>query len=126
MGERVRAFLEDVQENSPHDHHFGGPFVSSYQIAIALDADDPALTAALGKAVGGAGTGTPDSVAQYVGNELSKQIKAEGDGHYAAGAFMSNEAVQSLVYRRADGGEVASSLVGTDIPMALFRLRSST
>ncbi len=60
---------------------------------------------------------------QYIGGELSRQIKAQ-DGHYAEGAFLSNERVQSIAYRGADGSQVLSSLAGTDFHMALFRMRS--
>jgi hypothetical protein len=123
MGERVRAALADVHLNNPGGHHFGRPYLSSYQIAIAVDAADPHLKHVLGKAVGGVGTGAHNSLAQYIGNELSKQIRAEDDGHFAEGAFMSNERIQSVVYRGADGHDVVSSLVGTDYDMALFRLR---
>lgn len=123
MANRVRDALESVHLNSPGGHHFGRPFLSSYQLAIALDMADPDLKNRLGKDVGGVGTGAHVSLAQYIGNELSKQIKADGSHHFAEGAFMSNERVQAVTYRGADGREVVSSLAGTDFDMALFRLR---
>jgi hypothetical protein len=125
MEQRVRSGLEVIHLNNPSGHHFGRPYVSSYQIAIALDADDPQLKHLLDKGVGGTGTGSHNSLAQYIGNELSKQIKSLEEAHYAEGAFMSNERVEAVVYRGADGGEVVSSLVGTGYDMALFRLRSA-
>lgn len=126
MTERVRAALEAVHINNPDGHAFGRPFVSSYQIAIALDADDTDLTVAIGKAVGGAGTGVHHSLAQYISNELSKQIHAAQDRseqHFVEGVFMSNERVRAVTYRGADGGDVVSSLAGTTFDMALYRLR---
>src|SRR5688500_17248802 len=91
MDDRIRTALNAVHLNNPGGHHFGRPFLSSYQLAIALDADDAALKHVLGKELGGVGTGARDSLAQYISNELSKQIKTHGNGHYAQGAFMSNE-----------------------------------
>lgn len=122
MAERVRAALHAVHLNDPSGHHFGRPFVSSYQIAIALDVEDPQLRHVLGKQVGGVGVGTHDSLAQYVGNELSKQIRADPTG-LRRGVFMSNERIDRIMYRGADGTEVVSSLTGTGYDMALFRLR---
>ena len=97
--------------------------MSSYQIAMALDVEDPRLKDALGKSVGGSGTGAHTSLAQYIGGELSRQIKAQGEDHYAERAFLSNERVQSIAYRGADGSQVLSSPAGTDFDMALFRTR---
>lgn len=95
--------------------------MSSYQLAIALDTQDSQLKHALEKELGGAGTGSHTSLAQYIGNELSRQI-ARGDHPFAEGAFMSNERVRSIVYRTADGSDIESSLIGTVYDMALFRL----
>lgn len=126
MTGRVRAALEAVHLNNPGGHHFGRPFVGSYQIAIEIDDADPELTIALDKQVGGAGTGAHHSLAQYISNELSKQIRSaerRGEDCFVEGVFMSNERVQTLTYRGNRGTEVASSLIGTDYDMALFRLR---
>lgn len=123
MEARVRAVLNGVHLNVPGGHHFGRPYISSYQIAIALDAEDPQLKHVLGKEVGGAGIGSHTSLAQYIGNELSKQIKAQSTDHFAEGAFLSNERIQAVIYRGADGQEVESSLVGTGYDMAVFRIR---
>lgn len=77
MAQRIIAALQAVHLNNPDGHRFGRPFVTSYQLAIALDAADPNLGQVLGKQVGGSGTGAHHSLAQYIGNELSKQIKAD-------------------------------------------------
>lgn len=122
MTERVRAALVAVHINNPDGHAFGRPFVSSYQIAIAIDAADPDLKVALGKAVGGAGTGVHQSLAQYISNELSKQIRTQGPDHFVEGVFMSNERVRAVTYRGNDG-DIDSSLADTDFDMALYRLR---
>lgn len=123
MEHHVRQALEAVHLVNPDGHHFGRPFVSSYQLALAIDEVAPELRVALGKEIGGVGTGAHDSLAQYIGRELSRQIDDQGAEHYAEGAFMSNERVESLVYRGPGGTPVRSSLAGGSYDMALFRLR---
>lgn len=104
-------------------HHFGRPYISSYQIAIAMQGRFPDTVAEIGKPIGGAGTGQHDSLAQYLSNELSKRIKTQGDSHPVEGAFFSNENAAAVTFFGADGAIITSSLVGTDFDMALYRLR---
>jgi hypothetical protein len=52
---------------------------------------------------------------------LSKQIKAQGELHYAEGVFLSTESVRAITYRSADGADIVSSIPGTGYDMALFR-----
>ena len=47
MTGRILSVLEAVHINSPEGHHFGRPFVSSYQIAIRLLEADRTLSASL-------------------------------------------------------------------------------
>lgn len=92
-------------------------------ICIRLLEADPSLSEALNLDVGGRGTGRHVSLAQYVGQNLSRQIRGDR-AHLIEGVFMSNELVRRVVYRRPGGEEdVVSSLAGTDFDMALFRLR---
>jgi hypothetical protein len=74
MESKILAIL-DVR---PHvqGHHFGRPFLTAYQIAIAFKAMHPEDCARIGKPVGGKGTGQRDSLAQYIGTELSRRIKS--------------------------------------------------
>lgn len=123
MEQRVRDALGAVHLNNPQGHHLGRPFLSSYQIAVALEAADPGFCDQIGKRIGGRGTGESHSLPQYIGNELSKQIRQQGDTHYAEGVFMSNERVREIVYAGPDGADISSSLAGTGFDMALFRLR---
>ncbi|MCB1001768.1 MAG: hypothetical protein KDB40_20925 [Acidimicrobiales bacterium] len=123
MTNRILTVLHGVQPNSPEGHHFGRAFLSSYQIAIRLLDEDPALSDSLNLDVGGRGTGRHVSLAQYIGQNLSRQIKADRH-HPVEGVFMSNELVRQVVYRRPGGeDDVVSSLAGTPYDMALFRLR---
>lgn len=123
MTDRIVSVLDALHLNSPDGHHFGRPFASSYQIAIRLLEADPTLSETLNLGVGGRGTGRHVSLAQYVAQNLSRQIRPDPT-HPIEGVFMSNELVRQVVYRRPGGEEdVVSSLAGTDFDMALFRLR---
>ena len=122
----VLTALQSVPLLNADGQHFGRPFVSSYQLAIALDAEEPNLATALDMQIGGRGTGTNKSMAQYIGRELSRRIEAAGDSHYAEGAFMSSLHVESIHYRRPVGPPVISSLPGTPYDVAVFRLRSQS
>jgi hypothetical protein len=105
------------------EHHFGRPYVTSYQIAIELARRYPQTVAAIGKPIGGTGVGQHNSFAQYLGGELSGQIRREEDRHPVEGAFLSNERVSEIRYTTADGQAIVSSLTGTPFDLALFRLR---
>lgn len=122
LTDKVVQILADVHCNN-EVHHFGRPFISAYQIAIEMQRRFPGTVAEIGKPIGGAGTGQHNSLAQYLSNELSKQIKAQGDEHPVEGAFFSNENARSITFTDAGGDVVISSLVGTDFDMALYRLR---
>ncbi len=122
MTEKVLDVLGDVRLVNPSGHHFGRPFITSYQIAIEIERRHPGTAAALGKDLGGAGTGAQVSVAQYIGNELSKQIKTSGTSHSVEGGFLSNMNVTSLTYE-GPNGPIVSSLTGTGFDLGLFRLR---
>lgn len=123
-GKIVEA-LSKVRLNNPLGHHFGAPYVSSYQIAIYLERDYPATVEALGMPIGGAGTGQHDSLSQYIGRELSGRIKRAanvGEAYPIEGAFFSNEFAEEVRFKRANGERIVSSLAGTDFDMAMFRL----
>lgn len=123
LTDKVVEILAGVHCNN-EVHHFGRPYISSYQIAIEMERQFPDTVAAIGKPIGGAGTGQHNSLAQYLSNELSKQIKAQGVEHPVEGAFFSNENAAAVTFTGADGAVITSSLVGTDFDMALYRLRS--
>jgi hypothetical protein len=99
---------------------------TSYQIAIKIDAARPAIRQALGSEIGGTGTGAHNSFSQYLGRELSGRIKGAqeaGEQYPVEGAFLSNEHVTALTYRDTHNHAIASSLTGTGLDLALFRLR---
>jgi len=122
MTNKVLTVLGESRLAGGGDHHFGRAFVTSYQLAIEIERRIPGTAKALGKSLGGAGTGEQVSVAQYLGNELSKQIKAQGDGHPVEGRFLSSIDVTSMTYQSPEG-EIVSSLIGTGFDLGIFRLR---
>lgn len=122
LTDKLVEILADVHCNNDV-HHFGRPYVSAYQIAIEMQRRFPDTVAAIGKPIGGAGTGQHNSLAQYLSNELSKLIKRLEADYPIEGAFFSNENASAITFTDAEGGLVTSSLVGTDFDMALYRLR---
>jgi hypothetical protein len=105
------------------EHHFGRPYVTAYQLAIEFQRRHPDTVAALAKPLGGVGTGQETSLAQYLANELSKQIKAQGASHPVEGAHLSDQHIKSLTLNGPDRSQVTSSLTGTGFPLSMFRLR---
>lgn len=124
LDEKVLEILRDAASES-QQAHMGIPFVTAYQLAIGLSERYPETVAAIGKPVGGSGTGGKNSLAQYLANELSKQIKARGKMHPVEGAFLSTRYVKTMTYQRVDGSDLVSSLTGTGFPLSMFRIRNS-
>src|SRR5690606_1854391 len=119
--DRVVEILADVHEVNPDGHHFGPAYVTAYHIAIELERRRPDIVEAIGKPIGGAGVGQHDSLAQYVSNQLSRRIRAHqgADTQFPIeGAFLSNEHLREMVYGRADGTELRSSVAGTRYDLA--------
>jgi hypothetical protein len=121
----VLEALQGVHLNISGGHHFGRPYVTAYQLAIAVHAAHPEIAAALGGVtVGGRGTGAQSSLAQYLARELSGRIKRGGDSYPVEGAFVSNEHLTSLTYRETAGQVITSSLTGSGFDLSLFRART--
>ena len=112
---RIREILESVHGKK---HHFGQPFFSAYQIAIAFDQRFPRKANLIAKAVGGKGTGRHDSLAQYFAKELSRRIR-KGNLPGIEGRFLNGEFLKSLEYDNY-GKTVVSSLGKAN--MSIFRL----
>ena len=74
MDSKISQIL-NVQSHDPN-HHFGRPFLTPYQIAIKFQQQFPQDFQTIGKPIGGKGTGQQDSLAQYIGLELSRRIKS--------------------------------------------------
>jgi hypothetical protein len=121
----VESKITDILTETPHQeaHHFGRPYLSAYQLAIAVDRRWPEVRTALGNPpVGGLGIGTRNSLAQYLARELSRRIRS-GDLTTVEGAFLTDEDLVELVYVESNGQRVTSSLTGSGYDLSLFRLR---
>jgi hypothetical protein len=123
----VENKVTDILRETPYQeaHHFGRPYLSAYQLAIAVDRRWPEVRTALGNPpVGGLGIGRRNSLAQYLARELSRRIKS-GDLTTVEGAFLADEDLVELVYVESDGRRITSSLTGSGYDLSLFRLRST-
>lgn len=117
MESRVREILEAVRYDKRH--HFGRPFLTAYQIAIAFDKANPEDRERIGKPVGGKGTGQQDSLAQYLALQLSRRIKS-GEVVGIEGRFIHGQHVRSLEYDL--NGKVVKSSSGKADALSMFRL----
>jgi len=107
LTQTVVGILGDVHLNNAEGHHFGPPFVTAYHQAIELEVRHPDKVAQIGKPIGGVGSGE-QSIAQYLSGQLSRLIRDDAD-FPIEGAFLSNEHMVDMVYRRSGGTELHSS-----------------
>ena len=114
---RIREILASVPDEG---HHFGRPFLSAYQIAIAFDQRYRREADLIAKPVGGKDTGRHDSLAEYFANQLSRRIR-NGTLSGIQGRFLNGRFLESLRYDNR-GDPVASSL--GEANMSIFRLAS--
>lgn len=119
MDQKIAQIL-NVQSHDPN-HHFGRPFLTPYQIAIAFQNQYPQYFQTIGKHLGGRWTGQQDSLAQYIALELSKRIK-DNKITNIEGRFLYRGNLKSLQYVNNDQIIESSSMQSYDLSM--FRLVS--
>lgn len=104
----------------PEGHHFGLPFFTAYQLAIAFAQAYPNDAESLGYLhVGGKGIGERSSLAQYLARELSGRIH-NGSIQNVEGRFLSNQFLDQISFN--SGGEViVSSLTDGQNQLSMFR-----
>lgn len=119
--EIIRAILQEVHYADP-EHHFGRPFLTAYQVAVAFAQRAPEVVEALDLKIGGKGTGKHVSLAQYIAQRLSAKIK-DGSIIDIEGAFLSNNNLKEISFNNA-GTTITSSLTGGDYDVSMFRLRT--
>ena len=115
---KIKSILREVPDAAP-EHHMGRPFLTAYQIAIALVERYPEAVDPLDYPVGGLGTGQQNSLAQYVAQNLSREIHA-GNLADIEGGFLSNQYLRDLTFLNGDD-VVQSSLTGTQFTLSMFR-----
>lgn len=117
---KIITILREVPTDAA-DHHFGRPFLTAYQIAIAFAARYQADFEAIGLPIGGTGTGQRNSLAQYLAGELSRRIKA-GTLPEIEGTFISNRYLDDITFK--NGTQIIrSSLTESQYPLSMYRLR---
>ena len=119
MDRKISEVL-DVQSHDPN-HHFGRPFLTPYQIAIKFQERFPQDFQAIGRPIGGRGTGQQDSLAQYIALELSRRIKS-GAITNIEGRFLHRANLHSLKYEV--NGQLIESSLGQAYDLSMFRLIS--
>ena len=119
LASKIHNILTEVGP-SPPQHHFGRAYLTAYQLAVALEERHPELLVTMGVSVGGAGTGEPTSLAQYVARQLSMRIK-KGELPDFEGAFLADAGIREILFKRK-GGDVRSSVLGAN-DLSMFRLR---
>lgn len=115
---KIIGIVQEAHIHAP-DHHFGRPFLSAYQLAIEFDRRHPEVARDLGYAVGGRGIDAPNSLAQYLAQQLSQRIHA-GQLPQIQGALLSDQHVLSMAFQH-QGTTIESSLAKTGIALSLFR-----
>jgi len=115
---KIHAILKRFQYSNPD--HFGQPFVSAYQIAIALAKHNPETIQALNLPLGGRDSGENSSLAQYIARELSRRIKS-GSLKDIEGAWFQRDYVQDIIFSHEKQIITASNLEA----LSLFRLRDN-
>ncbi|MEV6607683.1 hypothetical protein [Kutzneria sp. NPDC051319] len=113
-----------LREAKPAPNGSGLAYLTAYQLAIKVDRDHPEVRQALGVKIGGEGTGSHVSFAQYLGRELSRRSRSAN--FPVEMVYLSNDHVADVTYKSAGGEPIVSSLTGTGIPLALFRWRGET
>jgi hypothetical protein len=121
---KVLEALETVPAVNPTGHHYGRPWITTYQLAIKVNELHDDLATSLNLKVGGAGAGEQTSLPQYLAKQLSTQIKLLGDQHPVESAFLSGVALTELRFKRHDGEPLTSSVTGSGYDLSLFRRRA--
>jgi hypothetical protein len=98
----------------------GRPYLTAYQLAIKVDRAHPDLKGHFGGQVGGVGIGQHNSLTEYLAGRLTQLA---GDDFPVERASLSGDDVATMSFKATGGGEIANSLLGTEYPTSLFRLR---
>ena len=119
---KVTEILKDAP-NVLKSHHFGQPFLTAYQIAVEFAQRYPNEFKQLKLPIGGAGVGKQNSLAQYLAQQLSRNIKAERITHIEGG-FLSNLHLHDISFDvKGRQKPIRSSLTKTWFTLSMFRLK---
>ena len=121
LEDKVVQVLKSAPAN-PTGHEFGRPYLSSYQLAIALHRQFRETVDAIGKPLGGVGIGQQDSLAQYLAMALRREIKRHGPSYPVECAYLSKQHVKDMFFG-GPSGPIRSSLPEGGFDMTIFRVR---
>lgn len=114
---KIRAELRDVQRQSRKaNHKFDPPFITAYQLAIALVDKDKELCDKLAMPLGGKDSGEVESLPRYLANQLSRRIHA-GEIEDIEGVFLSVKSIKHLAFTH-------DVIAAATEPFSLFRLKT--
>ncbi len=119
--QKVIDILGDVPDTEP-GHHLGRPFLTAYQIAIEFANRYPDDAAQIGLAIGGAGAGQSNSLAQYLARQLSQGVH-RGQLPQVEGGMLSNVHINDIGFNTSSG-PIHSSATGSGFALSVFRLRA--
>lgn len=120
--QKLTTILASVTYYRP-DHHFGRPFLTTYQLAIAFSERYPDVVQAIGHPLGGAGTGVHFTLTTYLSGQLSQRIRS-GEITQIEGAFLSNTHLKQIAFHFNEE-EINSSLIASEYDLSMFRYREA-
>lgn len=120
--DKVRTILAAVPRAGSPDA-YGRPFISAYQLAIEMDVRYPEVRRELNVPIGGAGSGQPNSLAQYLAQQLASQIRGSSGDYPIEGAGLSPLHLADIEFRLPDGTVIRSSNTEAGWDLSMFRLR---
>lgn len=104
------------------EHHFGRPYVSAYQLAVAFERDNHELCQQLGKIIGD-GEGM-ENLPAYFARQLSQRFKADPENYPVEPIWLSGTGLPALQYRH-DGENKLGHPNKRYNGFSLFRLRQT-
>ena len=119
--EDIKNILRDCSEYES-GHHLRRPFMSAYQIAIEFAQRHPEHPAVKGLAIGGAGTGENQSLAQRIARFLSSKAK-DPDRSEIEGAFLSHVGLAEMTFRGDSGEDIRVSTLSSKHGHSIFRIK---
>ena len=118
----VLRILGSDEFNTRKPHHFGRPFVSAYQLAVAFERDNRALCQRLNKVIGEIGEGR-DNLERYLAQQLSSHFKDDPVSYPVEAVWLSGTELPGLLYRY-NGEDTLAAPNGEYGAYSLFRLRA--
>lgn len=118
---RVITLLQSDHFGLRESHHFGIPFVSAYQIAVAFEDHYPEICQRYGKGIGSDYKGM-SNLAAYIARQLSQNIKSDVEGYPVEGVWLSGEGLADLHFWYQD--EICTGKPNTEYgSYSLYRLK---